>query len=73
MLVRCNKRFRDLKAGTLREEGSVFEVDDKRLDELNSTRYGTLVSVIEQEAPVVEDEKPRRKRPTRRKATGDTE
>ena len=73
MLVRCNKRFRDLKAGTLREEGSVFEVDDERLDELNSTRYGILVSVVEQEAPVVEAEKPRRKRATRRKAAEDTE
>lgn len=48
MRVKCLKRFRDLKAGTFREEGAVFEVDDKRFSDINHAGYGQLVEKVEE-------------------------
>lgn len=46
MRVRCVKGFRDLKAGTFREVGATFTVDDKRYTEINSAGYGQLVEKV---------------------------
>ena len=43
MYVRCIKRFRDLKAGAMREVGDEFDVTAERMEELNSTQFGILV------------------------------
>ena len=69
MLARCERAFRDLAEGVPREVGDTFEVTEERYKELNSTRYGQLVSDVtppaREETPT---DKPKR-RTTRRKAT----
>ena len=49
MLVRCVRRFRDLEAGTIREGGATFEATKERVDAINSTRYGHLVEIVEEQ------------------------
>lgn len=46
MRVICKRRFRDLKSNVFREVGDTFEVDQERLDEINSAPYGELVEVV---------------------------
>jgi len=48
MLVRCVKRFKDLQAGTYREVGATFEVDDERYHAINNARYGQLVEKVDE-------------------------
>ncbi|CAK7084219.1 hypothetical protein [Tissierella sp.] len=54
MKVRTLIRFSDLKEKVIREVGDEFEATAKRVEEINSTRGGTLVEVIE--------EKPKKKK-----------
>lgn len=49
MKVRTLKLFNDLQTKKLRKVNEIFEVTAKRVDEINSTRYGTLVEVIEED------------------------
>lgn len=55
MNVRVLMEFRDIKAKKTRETGAVFTATPERVEELNSTRYGKLVEVVD------EVEKPPRK------------
>jgi len=48
MKVKALRKFRDLKAGVMREKGAVFEVTEKRYRELNSTMHGALVEPVEE-------------------------
>ena len=48
MLAECVKRFRDFESWEIREEGDQFEVTEKRLEAINSTKYGTLAIKVEQ-------------------------
>lgn len=66
MLVRATKRFRDLKEGVLRDAGTTFEVTEERLGEINSTRYGVLVEVVEEPVAAEVTEAPQPKRRGRR-------
>ena len=49
MKVKTLVRFIDLEARKTREIGDVFDVTQKRLDEINSTSYGELVEVVKGE------------------------
>lgn len=49
MKVRTLKLFNDLQSKKLRKANEIFEVSEKRLGEINSTSYGTLVEVIEED------------------------
>lgn len=46
MRVEAMRRFRDLQAGCARKQGEVFETSEKRLEELNGTRFGQLVKPL---------------------------
>jgi hypothetical protein len=46
MLVECLKAFLDLDTKETRAVGERFEVTPERLSEINSTRYGQLVSEV---------------------------
>jgi len=48
MKVKALRKFRDLKAGVMREKGAVFEVTEKRFREINSTIHGALVEPVEE-------------------------
>lgn len=48
MKVKALRKFRDLKAGVMREKGAVFEVTEKRFREINSTMHGALVEPVEE-------------------------
>ena len=48
MRVKCVRRFRDMSAGTFREVGATFDVDEKRLHEINSAGYGQLVQKVDE-------------------------
>lgn len=66
MLVRATKRFRDLKEGVVRDAGATFEVTEERLGEINSTRYGVLVEVVEGTVAAEDAAPPQPKRRGRR-------
>ena len=51
MKAKCLKDFRDLDAGVLRKEGSVFDVTPQRFKLLNSTKYGQLVREVKARKP----------------------
>lgn len=44
--ARALVRFFDLKDEVMRAEGETFEASKKRLDEINSTRYGKLAAFV---------------------------
>lgn len=46
MLARCVKRFKDLQAGTFREEGATFDVTRERYNAINTAGYGKLVEEV---------------------------
>ena len=50
MKVRTLILFNDLQSNKIRKIGEVFEANQKRVDELNSTSRGLFVEVIENEA-----------------------
>ena len=59
MKVKALRKFRDLKAGVMREKGAVFEVTEKRFREINSTIHGALVELVEEpESEAKEEEQP---------------
>lgn len=47
MRVAAIRRFRDIGADRLREEGEEFDVTPRRFEEINSTKYGVLVKQVE--------------------------
>ena len=50
MKVRTLILFNDLQSNKIRKIGEVFEANQKRVDELNSTSRGLFIEVIENEA-----------------------
>lgn len=48
MNVRALMEFRDIKAKKIRETGAVFTATPERVEELNSTRYGKLVEMVDE-------------------------
>ncbi len=48
MNVRALIEFRDIKAKKIREVGTVFAATLERVEELNSTRYGKLVELVDE-------------------------
>lgn len=59
MLVEALTRFRDLKANAYREAGERFEVDPKRLAEINGAGYGMLVRKAEETPKLRRTRKPK--------------
>lgn len=51
MKVKTLIRFNDLKEKTVREVGEIFEVTNKRCEEINSTSYGDLVEEVKDDKP----------------------
>lgn len=47
MKVKALTKFNDLKEGEIREQGSVFEVTEKRFKEINSHPFGPLIAEVE--------------------------
>ncbi len=56
MRVVALRKFKDLEAGVVRQEGAVFEVTGDRYTEINSTMHGALVEPIEEPEPEEERE-----------------
>lgn len=54
MLAECVDKFLDKIEGTMRDVGDRFEVTEERFNEINSTRYGTLVKAVEMPTEAVE-------------------
>lgn len=80
MLVKCVKRFKDLQAGTFREVGAAFEVDEERYKAINTAGYGQLIEKVDEKpAETVSEpqkaipETPAPKRRGRPKKTVETE
>ena len=48
MVIKCIKRFRDLEAGTFREEGDTFEATEERYQAINTAGYGQLVEKVDE-------------------------
>lgn len=46
MKVKALIKFKDVKANKIRDKGSVFEVTKERIQELNSTSWGTIVEEV---------------------------
>ena len=47
MKVKALRLFNDLKAGKLRKKNEIFEVTQKRAEDLNSGPHGVLIEVID--------------------------
>ncbi len=56
MRVITLRKFKDLEAGVVRQEGAVFKVTEERFNELNSTIHGALVDAVLEEEPEEERE-----------------
>lgn len=48
MKVKVLRKFEDLKENKLRIAGDTFVVSQERFKEINSTKYGILVEVVEE-------------------------
>lgn len=66
MKVRALILFNDLQSKKLRKAGEVFEASEKRVEQLNSTRYGALVEVIEEVKKETEPKKAATKKPIKK-------
>lgn len=51
MKARALSGFFDLKEQVPRSKGDVFEVDQKRFDELANSNFGCLVEAVEEKKP----------------------
>lgn len=49
MKVKTLVEFKDLKDKKLRKVGEKFEVNKKRFEEINSTKFGKLVEEVKEE------------------------
>ena len=54
MKVRAIKLFQDKKEGVIREKDDTFIISKERCKEINSTRFGKLVEVIDKTEEVEE-------------------
>ena len=48
MKVKAVRKFIDLKENKTRKIGEIFEVTDKRYEEINSTSYGILIEEVKE-------------------------
>lgn len=58
MKVKTLKLFNDLQSKKLRKVNEIFEVTANRVEKINSTPYGALVEVIEEDKKVEEKANP---------------
>lgn len=47
MKVKVLRNFKDLKENKFRKANEIFEATEDRIEEINSTKYGALVEVVE--------------------------
>lgn len=57
MKVKALKFFNDKKEKVPREKNDVFEVSKERFKEINSTKYGKLVTEVKESKPKKETKK----------------
>lgn len=62
MKVKVIRDFYDLKADKQRTADELFEATKKRVEEINSTRFGLLVEIVETKGAENETRKPKRTR-----------
>lgn len=55
MKVKALRKFKDIKENKIRKTGETFEVNQKRFEEINSTKYGILVEEVNEK--VIEEVK----------------
>lgn len=51
MKVKALRNFKDLENNVRRKKDNEFEVTEERFNEINSTKYGVLVEVVNEEPP----------------------
>jgi len=51
MKARALSGFFDIKEQVAREKGDVFELDEKRFEELVNSNFGCLVEAVEEKKP----------------------
>ena len=56
MKAKVIRKFIDLKANKTRNPGEIFEVTQKRFEEINSTSFGPLVEEMKKEKEAVNNE-----------------
>lgn len=51
MKVRALEQFNDMTEKVMRRKGDIFNVTEKRFEEINSTSFGVLIEVIMESDP----------------------